>query len=590
MLRAPSTFSGIGVSHGIAIGDAYVVQVDQPHVEKRGLEPGETEGEVARFDAAVVRAREDIEALRRRMDSQPAAQGDVEGQACEEITLLLDAHLAMLSGSRLIRGVQARIRRDQVNAEAAVTAEVAALAQQFRALDDQYIAARIDDVAAVGQRLVRILLNLPYMSLSSVPPGGIVIAKELSPADIAQIDPRHFGGIVTVHGGAAGHTAVVARSLGLPAVLGVPARLLEKAAGGCRAIVDGISGQVILCPDAETEQVYAARLAALESENSDLSATAGLPAVTTDGAAITLRANLELPREIDAIRACGADGIGLFRTEFMFMNRDSLPGENEQFEAMAEIVQRMEGRSVTFRTLDIGGDKLIRALGPAIAEAANPALGLRAIRLSLREPALLKTQMRAICRAGYFGPVRILLPMVTLADEVERARRILRDSWKELQAEGMALAAEMPPLGTMIEIPAAALSADSLAAVSDFFALGTNDLVQYTVAIDRGNDQVAALYNPLHPAVLRLMKFAVEAGTRAGLSVSICGEMGADPRYTALLIGMGIREISVGHAGVARVKRRIRGLSLAAAETHARQVLDQYDPAAIESLVAQFNN
>jgi phosphotransferase system enzyme I (PtsI) len=288
------------------------------------------------------------------------------------------------------------------------------------------------------------------------------------------------------------------------------------------------------------------------------------------------------------MQASGADGIGLFRTEFMFMNRDTVPSEDEQFETIVEVVRAMKGALVTFRTLDIGGDKLIRSLGAHLSAAANPALGLRAIRLSLKEPHLLETQFRAILRAGYFGPVRILLPMVTTAAEVEQARRILKKCHAELKKEKIPLPDALPPLGTMIEIPAAALSADSLAAVSDFFALGTNDLIQYTVAIDRGNDQVAALFNPLNPAVLRLMEFSIQAGLRAGIPVSICGEMAADPKYTALLLGLGIREMSLGFASLPRIKQRIRALTLAKADEHARYVLDQYDPERIVQIVNGF--
>ena len=574
-------FTGIGVSNGIAIAPAYLVQLERPQVPERRIPAAGLPAEQKRFEEAVGRVRQELADLKSKLEDKPET-------AAEEVTLLLDAHLAMISGSRLVRGALKKIADDGINAEWALDRVMRELAEQFRALHDNYIATRIDDVEAVGNRVLRALLNLPYLSLDSVPHGGIVLAREISPADTALIDPRRIAGIATLHGGAAGHTAVVARSLDLPAVLGIETAMLDTSAHGHIAIVDGIEGKLILNPTEATRKKYEERRANLHKDREALKSISLLPAVLKEGQDIILRANLELPREVDAIKASGAKGIGLFRTEFMFMNRATLPSEDEQFDAMSAIVKQMQGESVTFRTLDIGGDKLAKSVGEYLAEAANPALGLRAIRLSLKEPHLLKTQFRAMLRSAAFGATRILLPMITTAHEVEVSRRMLNECYQELKKEGKQLPDTLPPLGTMIEIPAAALSADSLAAVSDFFALGTNDLVQYTVAIDRGNDQVAALYNPLNPAVLRLMEFSIEAGNRAGIPVSICGEMAADPKYTALLVGLGIREFSMGYASLPRIKQRIRSLSLEKSEEHARHVMNQYDPARIIAVVNQF--
>ncbi|MFN7113862.1 MAG: phosphoenolpyruvate--protein phosphotransferase [Alphaproteobacteria bacterium] len=557
------------------------MQVDRPHVPEWKVPPQDIAAEQARFQQSVMTAQNELGELKEKSAALPDT-------AAEEIGLLLDAHLAMLSGSRLVRGVIKRIADEGINAEAAIEHVMQELTDQFRALRDKYIAARIDDVEAVSNRLIRILMNLPYIALDSVPPGGIVLAKEISPADTAVMDPKRFAGIATVHGGAAGHTAVMARSLGIPSVLGLDPDMLDHSGHGGMAIVDGVAGVLILNPSEATLAEYRARQQALQNARADLDKIIALPAQTSDGEVISLRANLELPRDVQSIVQSGADGIGLFRTEFLFMNRSTLPSEDEQFDSMADVVRAMQGKSVTFRTLDIGGDKIARALGPWIAEATNPALGLRAIRLSLKQPQLLTDQFRAMLRAAALGPVRVLLPMVTTAEEVEQAAQLLRRCHADLKAEGAAVPDALPPLGTMIEIPAAALSADSLAAVSDFFALGTNDLVQYTVAIDRGNDQVAALYNPLNPAVLRLIEFTLEAARRAGIPVSICGEMGADPRYTPLLLGLGLREFSVGSAALPRIKQRIRSLSLAEAQAHARLVMDQYDPAHITAIVEQY--
>ncbi len=573
--------TGLGVSHGIAVGPAYLVQIEHPSAPEYAVSPDETEAEARRFDQAVARARQEISVLREKSAVLPVA-------AAEEIGFLLEAHQAMLSGSRLVRGARQRILKECLNAEGAVAREVSVIAGQFQQLKDPYIAARSEDVQAVGYRLIRILMNVPYLSLSDVPLGGIVLAQEISPAETVLLDPRRFAGIATVHGGVTGHTAVVARSMGLPAVLGLNPALLESLHNGAMAIVDGIDGKLVLNPTAATQRFYEQKLRTLRQDRAALNKLVQLPAVTMDGVEIVLRANLEMPRELENLQASGGRGIGLFRTEFMFMNRDTLPTEDEQFEAVVEVVRAMKGEPVTFRTLDIGGDKLARSVGAYMADAANPALGLRAIRLSLKQPHLLRDQFRAVLRAGYFGPVKILLPMVTLAAEVEQARKILEECYAELKKDRVPVAETLPPLGTMIEIPAAALSADSLAAVSDFFALGTNDLIQYTVAIDRSNDQVAALFNPLNPAVLRLMEFSIQAGLRAGIPVTICGEMAADPKFTALLIGLGIREMSLGFASLPRIKQRVRALTAARAAEHARHVLDQYDPDRIIQIVNSF--
>lgn len=578
---AERIFKGIGVSHNIAIGPACLVDVRLPVVVKRSLDnEAAVVREQDRLQNAIKQGVTDISML---LAGLPAAGAD---DTLADARLLLEAHLQMLGGSRLLRGALGRIARDKINAEAALEGEIAALQSQFSALSDHYIAARMDDVRSVGERLLRLLMNCPVTALCDVPAGGIVMAHNLSPADTAGLDPARIGGVVTVIGGAAGHTAVVARGLGLPAVLGVASDMFAQVSAGQTVIVDGIEGCVVVDPSVKTLAAYQLKQTVLQEEKSKLTGLVAQPAITKDSERLTLCANMDTPRELDAVLAAGCDGIGLFRTEFLFMGRASLPDEDEQYEAIVKIVRAMAGKPVTLRTLDIGGDKMAATLDRHLGDAANPALGLRAIRLSLKYPDLLRTQFRAILRAGAHGPVRLLLPMVTLAQEVQQARALLEECYADLKRAGIPCAAELPPLGTMIEIPAAALSADSLARVSDFFSLGTNDLVQYTVAIDRGNDQVAELYNPLHPAVLRLMQFATEAGQRAGIPVSICGEMAADPQYTALLIGLGIRELSVGPASVARIKARLRELSLKQAIAEADAILRQSDPAAIRAMVA----
>jgi phosphotransferase system enzyme I (PtsI) len=402
------------------------------------------------------------------------------------------------------------------------------------------------------------------------------------------MDPRRVAGFACVLGGAEGHTAIMARSLGLPAVLGV-AGLMPGVHNGAMVIVDGIAGRVLINPTPETLEDYRNRQLVLLREREQLKELRELPATTRDGTEIVLQANIELPRDVEGALDAGAAGVGLLRTEFLYMNRKDLPDEDEQYIMMRSIVEGMAGRPVTARTLDVGGEKLATNLGGHIAESANPSLGLRAIRLSLRVPKLLETQLAAMLRAGAHGPLRILLPMVCNAGEVRQVRESLNTVARRLKRRGTIIADPLPPLGVMIEIPGAALSADALAAVSDFFAIGTNDLTQYTLAIDRGDEQVAHLYDPLHPAVLRLIQFTTEAARRARIPVSICGEIAGDPRYSALLLGLGVRELSMSSGSLPLVKRRIRSLDLVEASRRARVIMDQSDSGRIAELLDSFN-
>jgi phosphotransferase system enzyme I (PtsI) len=371
-------------------------------------------------------------------------------------------------------------------------------------------------------------------------------------------------------------------------VLGV-AGLVRAVRPGDTVIVDGSEGRIVVRPTAATREAYERKREAHEKEERQFGRLARLPSVTRDGVEIGLHANIELPREIEAARAGGAGGVGLLRSEFLFMNRDDVPGEDEQYEELARVVKAMGGRPVTIRTLDVGGEKLASALGDRFVAGPNPALGLRAIRLSLKEPALLEAQLAAILRAGAHGPVRVLLPMIATAQEVVEARDALARVERRLVRKGVEIADPTPPLGAMIEVPGAALAADSLARACDFFAIGTNDLTMYTLAIDRGDEQVAHLYNPLHPAVLRLIQFTTEAALRNRIPVSLCGEIAGDPRFTALLVGLGIRELSMTPVKLPRVKARVRAIELRAAATRARQIMDQSDPGRIAALLDDFN-
>lgn len=575
------TLDGVGVSSGIAIGPVHRIENGALSIPDYQVPRKDLKAERSRFAKALERSRAQIEKLRSKTRGLPAAAG-------EELGYLLDAYQQMLASSRLIDGVEQRIDRDRRNAEAAVHAEISEIARGFAGLQDPYMAARAQDIREVGARIIRNLAEAPFQALRALPEGSIVVASEITPADTALMEPGIVSGFAADTGGAEGHTAIMARSIELPAVLGVP-DLTATVRAGDTIIVDGLTGRIVINPTARTLRLYRERLARLERERRGLDRLRELPAVTRDDAHIELHANLELPREIELALASGAEGIGLLRTEFMFMNRETPPLEDEQYQVLRVLVEAMAGRPVTIRTLDVGGEKLAYSLGDQMADSVNPALGLRAIRFSLRQTKLLETQLAAILRAGAHGPVRILLPMISSVREVLQVRAIVARVFRRLKRRGLAAVDRVPPIGVMIEVPGAALSADALAVCADYFAIGTNDLTMYTLAIDRADEQVAHLYDPLHPAVLRLIQFTTQAALRARIPVSVCGEMAGDPRFTALLIGLGVRELSMAAANVPRVKQRIRGMDLTAATRRAEMIMDQADSGRIAMLLDDFN-
>ena len=574
-------FEGLGVAPGIAIGPAYVRESGAVDVPERRILKKEVPVEQRRLAASVRLARRQIKALQKRAAATPGAAG-------EELTILLDAYLQMLEDSRLVRGAQRRIAAARINAEAAVNAEIADIAKVFQAMDDAYIAARLDDIREVGNRLQRNLTRAPIRPFSAVPEGSVIIAEQLTPADTAQLDPARIAGAATVLGSTEGHTAIMARALGLPTVLGV-AGLLEGVRTGDMVIVDGGTGRVILNPTPRVITAHERRRADLVRQTRRLDRLRSLAAITRDGTEITLQANVELPIEMATVAQAGAAGIGLLRSEFMFMNRDDIPSEDEQTRALTDVIGIMGDRPVTVRTLDVGAEKPVAALLNGIDEGAVSTLGLRGIRLSLAQVDVLESQFRAILRAANRGHVRILLPMVSNVAEVRKAREILKRAAVKLRRRRVKIPEHLPPIGVMIEVPGAALAADALATASDFFAIGSNDLTMYTLAIDRGNEHVAHLFDPLHPGVLRLIQFSAGAALRARIPVSICGEMAGDPRYSALLLGFGIRELSMTPSSIPRVKQRIREMDLAAANHRAGLIMDQMDSGRIATLLDDFN-
>jgi len=499
----------------------------------------------------------------------------------------------MIGPSRLVRGARRRISEALVSAETAVWDESEAVAEAILAssadaADRAGRRRRAEEVREIGRRLIRNLTRTPFRSFAALPPGAVLVTEFLRPADAALLDPARLAGVATEEGGADGHTAIMLRALGVPSVLGVPG-LTEAAEPGDTIVVDGEAGTVTLNPSAATLAAARKSVAAFAREQQRLGKLRRLPAITEDNEAVELQANLEIPAELPLIAQAGAAGIGLLRSEFLFMNRETLPDEDAQYETYRTIVDAMEGDPVTIRVLDWGGEKDIEALQnqgivPVTTEA-NPALGLRGIRLLLQQEDLFETQLAAILRAAAHGPVRVLLPMVTTVAEVAAARESYDRVARRLRRRGERLPEKLPPLGIMIETPGAALSADALALEADFFAIGTNDLTMYTLAVDRADSEVAPLYDPVHPAVLRLIQFATEAALRMRMPVSVCGEMAANPRLTPLLLGLGLRSFSVNAAALPRVKQAVRGLNIDDCARLARKVMEQSDPTAIQSLL-----
>ncbi|MEQ8665082.1 MAG: phosphoenolpyruvate--protein phosphotransferase [Rhodospirillales bacterium] len=583
--RKEIVLDGLGVSPGIAIGAAYIREHGAVDVPERQIAKKEIDSECRRIDGAAERAIKVNARLRAKSAKMPAS-------AAAELDILVSAYDAMLRDSRLLRGAKQRIAEELLNAEAALHYEINAVAQVFAAMDDAYIASRVDDIREVGRRLLLTLTRTPVKPFASVPEGSVLVSDELTPADTARLDSGRIAGAAAVLGGAEGHTAILARAIGLPTVLGV-GELLGNVKQGDTVMIDGTTGRVVVNPSKQTVQAAERTSKQYRKQSRQLERIRDLAAETRDGVAIHLQANVELPVEMDLVQSAGAEGIGLLRTEFMFMNRDDVPDEDEQVEMLRSIVERAPG-PVTIRTLDIGGEKPARALMAGLDEKATSALGMRGIRLSLHEPAVLETQMRAILRvaaeADRDHAVRILLPMVSTVGEVRRARDILNKAAAKLKRRKVALPDPMPALGVMIEVPGAALAADALARNADFFAIGSNDLTMYTLAIDRSNEYVAGLYDPLHPAVLRLVQFSAGAAQRAGIPVSICGEMAGDPRFTPLLVGLGFRELSMAAQSIPKVKQRVRKMDSVSAERRAQQIMDQVDPGRIAALIDDFSD
>jgi phosphotransferase system enzyme I (PtsI) len=569
---------GVAVSAGITIGHAHLVSSARLEAAHYEIAEAAVPAEIFRFDAAIARARQELSAI----------ESQLAGDAPAEFGAFVNLHRMILADSSLSHAPRELIRERRMNAEWALVQQMEKLVEQFEEIEDPYLRERRQDIEQVVERVLKALSG---GKAAPEPPASaegnlIVVAHDLSPADMILFKRHKFGGFVTDVGGVTSHTAIVARSLNIPALVGLHhARQMIRE--NDVVIVDGIQGVLVVDPDAVVLGEYKLRQSQHGLERQKLKRLKSTPSATLDGTPVELFANIELPQDLGDVQDSGAQGVGLFRTEFLFMNRTSLPSEDEQFEAYREVAKAMDGRPVVIRTLDLGADKAID--GDDVMEMPNPALGLRAIRYCLAEPQLFLAQLRAILRASKFGHVKILLPMLAHAHEIEQSLNMLKQAKQQLDDKRIAYDAAIQ-VGGMIEVPAAALALPMFMRRLDFLSIGTNDLIQYTLAIDRTDDAVAHLYDPLHPAVLHLIAHTIQAANRGGTPIAVCGEMAGDAGLTRLLLGFGLRNFSMHAQQLLAIKERVLRTNLAEAQPLAQRVLRQSDPAKTRELLAKLNS
>lgn len=538
---------GVGVSRGCAIGKSFVLARNQPEIVEHTIPENATEEEVKRFQAALASAKQQLLDIRGRL---PASLST-------DVTAFIDTHLLMLDDSILTTAPADIIRGHHCNAEWALKIQRDLLVRVFDEMDDPYLRSRKDDVDHVVHRIQRILLTSEFANpeaASPYPEGRVVIADQLTPADTILFQHQGMLAFVTEHGGPLSHTAILARSLGIPAVVGV--HNARRYLGDDELLaVDGNQGVVLVDIDTHILEYYHWRQRHQQTKVQALDKIKSKPAISRDGVSASLWANIELPEDAPLVRQVNAAGVGLYRTEFLFMNRSDIPDEEEHLASYLHVLKTLEKQPITIRTLDLGADKTTETnKGPMVA---NPALGLRAIRLCLKDLTLFRPQLRAILRASAFGSVRLMIPMLSNAQEIFQVLRLVKDTKRELRERGQPFNEHMP-VGAMIEVPAAAICASYFARYMDFLSIGTNDLIQYALAIDRVDDKVNYLYDPLHPAVLHLIHRVIEAGKEAEIPVSMCGEMAGDPRYTRLLLGLGLTHFSMHPTNLLEVKQVVR--------------------------------
>ena len=574
MIGRPKVFRGIGASPGVAIGTVFLLDRGSVRVPRLHIEPEAVDDECKRLRGAIAASIAQLAAIRPKLEQ---AGGDQVG--------ILEAHEMMLRDKSMVEEVEQKIRSERINAEWAVSDVIGRIRSLFDRLTDSYLRERRDDIDFTGDRILRNLCgqHADLFDLGVPGEGAIVVARDLSPADTALITRHQIHGFVTEVGGKTSHTSIIARSLDVPAVVGAQG-VLQQAGSGDTIVVDGLNGNVMLRPSRAQLERGRRRAKRYEQLNLSLLEAKALPACTPDGFSVGIAGNIELPNEVVGVLDRGGEHIGLYRTEYMFLGRGDLPSEQDHYETYKKIFDQLPDRVVTVRTFDLGGDKI---LGPAHIGEANPALGLRAIRLCLAERHLFDVQVAGLLRAGVHGKLRIMLPMISSVEELLAAKEIIGQIEARLRSEGIRHATDVS-IGIMIEVPSAVLCADALAEHADFFSIGTNDLMQYLLAIDRTNERVAYLYRPLHPAMLRCLKMVVDAAKARGIDVSVCGEIAGDIDFTPILLGLGVDALSMNAASMPRIKRLVREMKRADCQDLVSQALKQTNIATTETLVRRF--
>jgi phosphoenolpyruvate-protein phosphotransferase (PTS system enzyme I) len=569
------TLHGVGVSGGIAIGRAHLLAHSIEEVSHYAIAAGDIDQEILRFDSAVATVRDELRSLQRT-----APEG-----APDEFEAFLNLHLMILNDATLTETPRTLIKDQRCNAEWALKQQTDALFDEFEAIEDAYLRERWVDVMQVAERVLKVLLGRSKPTrIPASTDGQILVAHDLSPADVILFKQQQFAAFITDLGGATSHTAILARSLNIPSIVALHHawKLIRE---NEVLIIDGTQGIVLVNPDELIINEYKLKQDQWEIERQKLGRLRATPSVTIDGTPVELHANIELPDDVKAVKQCGATGVGLFRSEFLFLGRDELPGEDEQFEAYRRVAAEMGAQPVTIRTLDVGADK---NLNGDEAMGINPALGLRAIRYCLAEPQLFLTQLRAILRASHYGTIQILIPMLSSALEITQALDMVKTAQEQLREANIPYDPTLR-IGGMIEVPAAALALSAFVKRLDFLSIGTNDLIQYTLAIDRADDSVAYLYNPLHPAVLQLVAQTIKRAVRANIPVAVCGEMAGEIRLTRLLLGLGLRQFSMHPAQLLGVKQQVLKTNIPELTLLTRKIMLADDSEKVEHLLDRMN-